>query len=212
MIFKIDCFDAQGKDFKTDLELDESSTSVGKVQHARVIRVLLNHLRQATSSTKTRGQVSFSTRKPWKQKGTGRARVSAASSPLWRTGGVIFGPTPGCTRLSVNKKERRAVLGQIIKGRLSAGDFLGLELPGVAGSSHAATTAKFLRLTGIKSDRTLFLLPSNDIETFRRIQNLRGIEVAFFDQLGVLEFSRKGKIAFLLKDKELMLEAFRQWI
>lgn len=212
MKIQINCFDAQGKNFATSLELATQENSVNPRQHARVVRVLLNHLRQATSSTKTRGEVSFSTRKPWKQKGTGRARVSAISSPLWRKGGITFGPKPGCTRLSVNRKERQSVLGEVIKNRLEAGLFFGLELPQVVGASQTNTVAKYLNSINMRNEKVLFLLSSSDIETFRKIQNLKDVNVTFFDQLSVLELSKKNKILFLMKDKELMLEAFKQWI
>lgn len=212
MKLQINCFDSQGKSFTTNFEFADSTVEVGERQHARVVRVLLNHLRQATSSTKTRGELAFSNKKPWKQKGTGRARVSSIRSPLWRKGGVIFGPRPGCTRLSVNRLERQSVLGQLIKDRMNSGNFIGLELPQNDGVLKTNHVGKYLKTVQLENEKVLLLLASNDIETFKKVKNLKNVELAFFDQLSVLELSKKHKIVFLLKDKEVMMEAFNQWI
>lgn len=78
-----------------------------------VLRAVKHHLacrRQGTSSTKTRGEVSGSTRKLWRQKGTGRARVGDRRSPIWRGGGVVFGPKPKDWNYSLPKKEKRLAL------------------------------------------------------------------------------------------------------
>jgi large subunit ribosomal protein L4 len=74
------------------------------------VRAELNARRRGTASTKTRGQVSGGGAKPWRQKGTGRARAGSSRSPLWAGGGTTFGPTPRSYTFKVNRKERRAAL------------------------------------------------------------------------------------------------------
>src|SRR5580704_18416308 len=74
------------------------------------VRAELNARRQGTSSTKTRGQVSGGGAKPWRQKGTGRARAGSTRSPIWVGGGTVFGPTPRHYTVKVNRKARRAAL------------------------------------------------------------------------------------------------------
>src|ERR1700761_2587181 len=74
------------------------------------VRAELNALRQGTHSTKTRGKVSGGGAKPWKQKGTGRARAGSSRSPVWTGGGTVFGPTPRHYTFKVNRKARRAAL------------------------------------------------------------------------------------------------------
>src|SRR5689334_23043832 len=74
------------------------------------VRAELNARRRGTASTKTRGQVSGGGAKPWRQKGTGRARAGSSRSPIWTGGGITFGPTPRNYTFKINRKERRAAL------------------------------------------------------------------------------------------------------
>jgi large subunit ribosomal protein L4 len=83
--------------------------SAAHVVH-RALRRQLHNARQGTASTKTRAEVSGGGRKPWRQKGTGRARAGSIRSPLWRGGGVIFGPKPRNFEIKMNRKERRLAL------------------------------------------------------------------------------------------------------
>ncbi len=95
-----------------DVTLDDAVFAVkfnGPLVH-ETVRAELNALRQGTSSTKTRGKVSGGGAKPWRQKGTGRARAGSSRSPLWRGGGTVFGPQPRHYTFKVNRKARRAAL------------------------------------------------------------------------------------------------------
>lgn len=83
--------------------------SAAHVVHRALVRQL-NNARQGTASTKTRAEVRGGGRKPWRQKGTGRARAGSSRSPLWRGGGVIFGPKPRDYSIKMNRKERRLAL------------------------------------------------------------------------------------------------------
>lgn len=108
-------FDIDGKqlDVNHELTLTVSETSGNYLLH----RDLLRHhssQRQGTVSTKTRSEVRGGGRKPWKQKGTGRARAGSNRSPLWKGGGVIFGPKPNKTFLKLNKKERQLALRTLL--------------------------------------------------------------------------------------------------
>lgn len=94
------------------------------IVHRALVRQLHNQ-RQGTVSTKTRAEVRGGGRKPWRQKGTGRARAGSIRSPLWRGGGVIFGPKPRDFNLKMNKKERRLALRTAFTSR--ADDFIVVE-------------------------------------------------------------------------------------
>lgn len=98
-----------------DLKVAREETAAGIV-HRALERQLANS-RQGTASTKTRAEVSGGGRKPWRQKGTGRARAGSNRSPLWRGGGVIFGPKPRDYTTKMNRKERRLALRTAFQSR-----------------------------------------------------------------------------------------------
>ncbi|EKQ68886.1 50S ribosomal protein L4, bacterial/organelle [Leptolyngbyaceae cyanobacterium JSC-12] len=116
----VDCAvkDWEGKEVgSTSLDLKVASEqNAAHIVHRALVRQLAN-ARQGTVSTKTRAEVSGGGRKPWRQKGTGRARAGSNRSPLWRGGGVIFGPKPRDYSLKMNRKERRLALRTAFQSR-----------------------------------------------------------------------------------------------
>ncbi len=116
----VDCAvkDWEGKEVgSTSLDLKVASEqNATHIVHRALVRQLAN-ARQGTVSTKTRAEVSGGGRKPWRQKGTGRARAGSNRSPLWRGGGVIFGPKPRDYSLKMNRKERRLALRTAFQSR-----------------------------------------------------------------------------------------------
>jgi len=94
--------------------------------HQAVVRYLANQ-RQGTVSTKTRGEVSGGGRKPWRQKGTGRARQGSIRAPQWVGGGTVFGPKPRDYRQDMPKKARRAALRSALSGKVAAGELVVLD-------------------------------------------------------------------------------------
>jgi large subunit ribosomal protein L4 len=98
-----------------DLQVAKAE-SASHIVHRALVRQM-NNARQGTVSTKTRAEVSGGGRKPWRQKGTGRARAGSNRSPLWRGGGVIFGPQPRDYSVKMNRKERRLALRTALQSR-----------------------------------------------------------------------------------------------
>ena len=105
--------DGKQTDFNSELKLNISETSGNYLLHKDILKHF-SSTRQGTVSTKTRSEVRGGGRKPWKQKGTGRARAGSNRSPLWKGGGVIFGPKPRKFSLKLNKKERRLALQTLL--------------------------------------------------------------------------------------------------
>ncbi len=116
--------------------LDEAAFTArfnGPLVH-ETVRAELGALRQGTAATKTRGKVSGGGAKPWRQKGTGRARAGSSRSPLWRGGGTVFGPSPRSYTFKVNRKARRAALRSALslhaeRGSLAVFDASGFDAP-----------------------------------------------------------------------------------
>lgn len=103
---------------QASLELRTASeATAAHIVHRALVRQM-NNARQGTVSTKTRAEVRGGGRKPWRQKGTGRARAGSSRSPLWRGGGVIFGPKPRDYSVSMNRKERRLALRTAFQSRV----------------------------------------------------------------------------------------------
>jgi large subunit ribosomal protein L4 len=102
-----------------ELQLNVLETSGNYLLHKDLLRHY-NSQRQGTVSTKTRSEVRGGGRKPWRQKGTGRARAGSNRSPLWKGGGVTFGPKPKTVSIKLNKKERRLALQTLLYNKKNA--------------------------------------------------------------------------------------------
>ena len=114
--FAIKCWDGQeGESASLDLRVADEAVAAHIVHRALVRQ--MNNARQGTLSTKTRSEVRGVGRKPWRQKGTGRAREGSNRSPLWRGGGVTFGPKPRDYSVKMNRKERRLALRTALLSR-----------------------------------------------------------------------------------------------
>lgn len=180
----IDCVvkDWQGNEAGTaslDLKV-ASDANAAHIVHRALVRQMAN-ARQGTVSTKTRAEVRGGGRKPWRQKGTGRARAGSNRSPLWRGGGVIFGPKPRDYSLKMNRKERRLALRTALQSR--AGDLIVVQdfadkLP------RPKTKEMVTALTGwgiAPGSKVLLILGERDETVYlsaRNIENLRLISAA----------------------------------
>ena len=145
----------------------------------QVVRAQRAAWRQGTHSTKTRGKVSGGGKKPWRQKGTGRARHGSIREPQWRGGGVVFGPQPRSHAFKVNRKEvklamRSALSAKLADGELVLVDKFEFERP------HTKDAVAALKALGLEG-RTTIIIPDDDVNTylsFRNIQEVRIIPVS----------------------------------
>lgn len=182
-----------------------------EVSYAIWVRALMQNWRQGTVGCKSRGEISFSNKKPWKQKGTGRARAGSARSPLWRSGGVIFGPQPRVRNLKVNKKTRSQVLSACVasyanKGNLFAFDWM---LPGEKPSTALAYKA-FVG-AGIMDKKITLFLPREDFTHWASMNNLMNVQVLSFDDVNAYELSLGNCIVVLTKDVGLFKDMVAKW-
>jgi large subunit ribosomal protein L4 len=170
------------------------------------IHALLQNWRQGTVACKGRSDVSFSTKKPWKQKGTGRARAGSARSPLWRGGGVTFGPQPRTRSLRVTKKLRRRVLEELLwqlaeEKKLFVMDFV---LEGE--KPRTAQALKMLKSAGF--DKVTVVVDVHDTLTQASFANLPNVQILFLDQLNAFNLAQDRPVIVLKKD----VEAFKKMV
>ena len=154
------------------VELDgaafEASFNMPLVHEA--VRAELNARRHGTASTKTRGEVSGGGAKPWRQKGTGRARAGSSRSPVWTGGGTVFGPTPRRYTVKVNRKARRAALRSVLSLHAERGSLAVFDA-GAFGQPSTRQAAELLAEWGA-GGRTLVLLSEAEAAAGKSFRNL----------------------------------------
>jgi large subunit ribosomal protein L4 len=179
--------------------IDRQGTPVGKIAVAddafgtevkahlfhQVVRMQLASRRRGTVSTKTRGEVSGGGRKPWRQKGTGRARQGSTRSPLWRGGGVALGPKPRDYSYGLPKKARRAALRSALTMKVREGLLKvldRLELPGPKTKQMVA----LLKDLGVEK-RALIVLADDDTNVQLAARNLSDVKAIRVDGLNIYD-------------------------
>lgn len=189
----VDCVvrDWQGEETgRASLDLRVASeANAAHIVH-RALRRQMANSRQGTVSTKTRAEVSGGGRKPWRQKGTGRARAGSNRSPLWRGGGVIFGPKPRDFEIKMNRKERRLALRTALQSRATdlivVQDFAE-ELPRPKTKDLAAAIARW----GIdKAAKVLLIVSEREENVYlsaRNINNLKLISATNLNMFDLLD-------------------------
>jgi large subunit ribosomal protein L4 len=150
-------------------------------------------LRQGTHSTKTRGEVSGSTKKPWKQKGTGRARAGSIKSPVWRQGGVVFGTKPQNNYTGINKKVKKSALQSALAEKIRTNQVLILE-DIQFGTHKTKDLKKGLDVLGCSSALIVVDQVSKNLELASR--NLKAVHVLSYRSLNVYELLRFQTVIF----------------
>ena len=146
----------------------------GSVLHESVKNYLANQ-RQGTQSALTKGEVSYSTKKPWRQKGTGRARAGYAGSPVWTHGGVAFAPKPRDYSYTLNKKVRRLALKSALSAKAAENEVLvvdGLKMDEIKTKAFA----QFLGKIGVEG-KALVVTENVDEKVYKSARNIDGVNV-----------------------------------
>lgn len=152
--------------------------------------------RSGTACTKTRGQVRGGGKKPWRQKGTGRARAGTSRSPIWTGGGTVFGPTPRSYATSLPKKVRRAALisalsSKLQSDRLTIVDSIELQEP------KTRLFAETVSALGLGADKALFVTPVKDDALIRSSRNIYKILVLPTEGLNVYDLLKFDRLVLL---------------
>lgn len=152
----------------------------GSVYYA--VNALLTNQRQGDASTKTRGEVNYSTKKPWRQKGTGRARSGMRSSPVWRHGGTVFGPHPKEYDVRIPKKVRRTALASALSAK-AAEEATVLVIDGFEmAEPKTREVVEFLKKVEAAGRKVLFMLESYNPVFLKSARNLPGVSVKPFSE------------------------------
>ena len=183
---KIDVLDIKGKKV-SELELTESVFGIEpneNIVHSILVNYLANQ-RQGTQSTKTRAEVRGGGRKPWRQKGTGRARQGSIRAPQWIKGGIALGPKPRSYKYTVNKKERRLAIRSILSAKVLEKELTvveKLELKEIKTKTMVKALAD-LKVTG----KTLIVLSENNKNVLMSSRNIEGVKTITANNINVFD-------------------------
>ena len=162
--------------------VEKKKRSIGLIHRAYLTQI--KNSRKYLASTKTKSEVRGGGKKPWKQKGTGNARAGSSRSPLWKGGGVSFGPKPRVVTKKVNKKERRlAILSALY---LKKQQFIFVDDLSLNSNVKTKTVTKLLTDLGLKNnEKTLFILTEPDKQFWLASRNLKNVEVTAANCLNI---------------------------
>ena len=204
---KIDVYDIKGKKV-SDVELADNVFGI-KPNEAVVHSVLVNYLanqRQGTQSTKTRAEVSGGGKKPWRQKGTGRARQGSIRAPQWIKGGIALGPKPRSYRYKINKKERRLAIRSILSStvlekQLTVVDKLEL--------AEIKTKTMVKALADLKVEgKTLIILPEQNKNVLMSARNIEGVKAILINNINVFDLLKYNKLVLPLETVKKLEEVY----
>jgi large subunit ribosomal protein L4 len=165
------------------------------------VRMQLANRRSGTASTKTKGYISGGGRKPWRQKGTGRARAGSTRSPLWRHGGTIFGPLPRDYSYKMPKKAWRRALGMALADRASTGRMIVVEALQLAESK---TKLAQQALAGLGLKHALIVVGEDDRDFARAARNLASHKVLSLAGLNVFDILNYDELLMTVKTARLI--------
>ena len=189
-----------------DLKVAKEETA-SHVVHRALVRQMTN-ARQGTASTKTRSEVRGGGRKPWRQKGTGRARAGSIRSPLWRGGGVIFGPKPRNYEIKMNRKERRLALRTAFASRID--DLIVVEefSDQIQRPKTKELVSAIARWGSAPENQTLLILSERTENVFLSARNVEKLKLLAADQLNVYDLLHADKIVVTASALEKIQEVY----
>ncbi len=204
---KIDVYNVEGKKV-SDVELNEAIFGI-EPNEAVVHSVLINFLanqRQGTQSTKTRSEVSGGGRKPWRQKGTGRARQGSIRAPHWVGGGIALGPKPRSYKYRVNKKERRLAIKSLLSSKVLENE---LVIVDKLSFKEIKTKNMVNALTNLKvAGKTLVVLPEKDETVQKSARNIEGVKTSLVNTINVYDLLKYKNLVITLDTVKKLEEVY----
>ena len=204
---KVDVYDINGKKV-SDVELNEKVFGI-EPNETIVHTVLLNYLanqRQGTQSTKTRSEVSGGGKKPWRQKGTGRARQGSIRAPQWIKVGIALGPKPRSYKYRVNKKERRLAIRSILSSKVLEKELTvvdKLELKEIK-TKTMVNALKDLKVEG----KTLIVLADKNENVLMSARNIEGVKAIAINNINVFDLLKYNNLVLPLDTVKKLEEVY----
>ena len=200
----VSVFDISGKKV-SDLELADGIFAIEPnmyAMHLVVVNYLANQ-RQGTQSTRTRSEVSGGGKKPWRQKGTGRARQGSTRAPQWYHGGIAHGPKPRTYGGDINKKVRRLAMKSALSSKVAGEELVVLD----SFKLEAIKTKEVVKTLGALNTgkKTLIVLPEKDDVVYRSARNIAGVKVSLVNTLNVYDILNCDTLV-VLKDAVAKIE------
>ena len=190
-----------------EYELSENTFGQPVNAHALhdVVKAHLANCRQGTQSAKTRAEVRGGGIKPWRQKGTGRARQGSTRSPQWRHGGVVFAPKPRDYSIRVNKKVRRLAMKSALSSKVLEGELVLFNELNIA-EAKTREMVKALEAAGVK--QALIVLPAPDAVVERAARNIPGVKTTLVGTLNVYEILKYRQLVLTEAEVKKIVEEY----
>jgi large subunit ribosomal protein L4 len=197
-------YTAKGKE-KEKIELPEFfNTPVSSTLLHETTTAYLNNQRAGTHKTKTRGEVSFSGAKPWKQKGTGNARAGQRNSPLWRKGGIIFGPQPRDYYTKMSKQKKKLSLSMALSAQLQNGNVIVVDSVKID-EVKTKKVAEFLKNFKLEGKKVVFAI-SHDADFRLAARNIENVVVENIKNINAYQVFWADKLVLTLESIDLIKE------
>jgi large subunit ribosomal protein L4 len=204
---KVDVYDMQGKKV-SDVELNANVCGI-EPNEAVVHSVLVNYLanqRQGTQSTKTRAEVSGGGRKPWRQKGTGRARQGSIRAPQWIKGGIALGPKPRSYTYKVNKKEKQLAIRSLLSSKVLENELTVVEKLEM---KEAKTKEMVKTLSNLKVEgKTLIIVADKNENVYLSSRNIEGVKAITLNMINVYDLLHYNKLVLPLDTVKKLEEVY----
>ena len=204
---KVDVYNMQGKKV-SDVELSEAVFGIEpneNIVHSALVNYLANQ-RQGTQSTKTRAEVSGGGRKPWRQKGTGRARQGSIRAPQWIKGGIALGPKPRSYKYRINKKEKQLAIRSLLSAKVLDNELTVVDKLEV---EEAKTKVMAKALTDLKVEgKALIVLADRNDNVLRSSRNIEGVKTIELNTINVFDLLNCNKLVLPLDTVKKLEEVY----
>lgn len=196
-------------------ELDFDTTAFTQATSASFstwVRVLAKNWRQGTVACQGRSDVAYTNRKPWKQKGTGRARAGSARSPLWKGGGVIFGPQARVRTVKMGRQIKRKILLSMLVNNLDQKNVVCADWELSSEQPKTAQAQELVNTVGLANKKIILFVAPYDFHSALSFANIPNVRPLSFDQANAYDLANSDCWLFLKKDFDHFKEMVLQWV